>query len=263
MRRQTTEKIVVRSAQHQPEKHDAEVRPLHNRLNRALGVAAPSIEPLAAPVDIDLPHASLSALGLKPEELTSNVRTALARLTDQIKALQADRVRLNQKLRDAEDLADADTLVPVFNRRAFMRELTRVISFASRYGVQASVVYFDLDGFKQINDRFGHAAGDLILKAIGQTLLGNIRESDLAGRVGGDEFAVILAKAGPDDARTKGAQLAAAISQTRVNYLGQTLSVGAAFGAYCFEDGDSAERALSRADEAMYAQKVGRKVQSL
>lgn len=205
----------------------------------------------------------LSPFGLDPAELTPNVRAALARLTSQVQALQADRARLIQKLREAEELADTDTLVPVFNRRAFVRELTRVISFAQRYGVQASVVYFDLDGFKQINDRFGHPAGDAILKAVGQTLLANIRESDLAGRVGGDEFAVILAKAGAEDARAKGTQLADAISQMRVTYMGQTLSVGAAFGAYCFEDGDTAERALSRADEAMYAHKVGRKVQSL
>jgi diguanylate cyclase (GGDEF)-like protein len=257
----------VRSAHNNAEKHSDDDRPLHNRLSRALTTALPRAEhdatpTLQEPACHQLPPA-LAALGLQASELTPNVRSALARLTDQIKALQADRVRINQKLREAEDLADADTLVPVFNRRAFVRELTRVISFAGRYGVQASIVYFDLDGFKQINDRFGHAAGDLILKAVGQTLLANIRESDLVGRVGGDEFAVILAKAGPDDARTKGAQLAGAISQARVSYLGQTLSVGAAFGAYCFEHGDTAERALSRADEAMYAHKVGRKVQSL
>jgi diguanylate cyclase (GGDEF)-like protein len=206
---------------------------------------------------------ALADLGIDAASLHPNVRAVIARLTSQVQSLQIDRARLNQKLKEAEDLADTDTLVPVFNRRAFVRELTRVISFAQRYGVQASVVYFDLDGFKQINDRFGHSAGDAILKAIGQTLLANIRESDLAGRVGGDEFAVILAKANSDDARTKGAQLAQAIRQTHVRYMGHTLSVGAAFGAYCFEAGDTAERALSRADEAMYAHKVGRKVQSL
>jgi diguanylate cyclase (GGDEF)-like protein len=221
----------------------------------------PKVEAPSPRIETDLSAAM--AHELEASELTPNVRAALARLTSQVQSLQADRVRLNQKLTEAENLADTDTLVPVFNRRAFARELTRVISFAQRYGVQASVVYFDLDGFKQINDRYGHSAGDAILKAIGQTLLSHIRESDLAGRVGGDEFAVILAKANHDDARAKGAQLAEAIRQTRVSYMGQILSVGAAFGSYCFEAGDTAERALSRADEAMYAHKVGRKVQSL
>lgn len=202
-------------------------------------------------------------LNVPDHELTPSVRAMLAAMQTQINSLRADRARLSHKLREAEDLADTDTLVPVFNRRAFMRELTRVMSFAERYDVQASLVYFDLDGFKQVNDRFGHSAGDAVLKAIGQVLLAQIRESDLVGRVGGDEFAVILAKAGPADAQSKGTQLAQAIRNMSIPYLGHSLSVGAAFGAYTFEPGDSAERALSRADEAMYAHKVGRKVQSL
>lgn len=202
-------------------------------------------------------------LGIPAAELTPNVRAALTKMQAQINALRTDRSKLSQRLRQAEDLADTDTLVPVFNRRAFVRELTRVMSFAQRYDVQASLVYFDLDGFKQINDRFGHPAGDAILKAVGQVLLTQIRESDLVGRVGGDEFAVILAKAGPLDARQKGQQLSQAIRQTKVPYLGQMLSVGAAFGAYSFAPNDTAELALSRADEAMYAHKIGRKVQSL
>jgi diguanylate cyclase (GGDEF)-like protein len=251
---------VVRGAQNLADQNGTRDRPLQNRLSAVLTNHGPKP---SLGIDQEASPPAKTEFGLEVAELTPQVRAALARLTNQVQALQADRVRLNQKLREAEDLADTDTLVPVFNRRAFVREMTRVISFAGRYGVQASVVYFDLDGFKQINDRFGHPAGDAILKAVGETLLANIRESDLAGRVGGDEFAVILAKAGPEDAHTKGAQLAAAIADTRVTFMGRTLSVGAAFGAHCFEQGDTAERALSRADEAMYAHKVGRKVQSL
>jgi diguanylate cyclase (GGDEF)-like protein len=204
-----------------------------------------------------------TVLGIPPQELTPHVRRALKHLSDQVASLKSDRARLVDRLRRAEELADRDTLVPVFNRRAFERELNRVISFANRYEVQASLVYFDLDGFKQINDRFGHPAGDAILLAVGETLAANIRESDLVGRVGGDEFAVILAKAGPEDARRKGAQLAEAISRTEIMYQGHRLQVGAAYGSYSFEPDDTGERALSRADEAMYANKVGRKIQSL
>lgn len=202
-------------------------------------------------------------LGIPAQELTPHVRRALKLLSDQVASLKSDRRRLVDQLRRAEALADRDTLVPVFNRRAFERELNRVISFANRYEVQASLVYFDLDGFKHINDRFGHPAGDAILLAVGETLAANIRESDLVGRVGGDEFAVILAKAGPEDARRKGAELAEAISKTEITYQGHRLQVGAAYGSYSFEPDDTGEQALSRADEAMYANKVGRKIQSL
>ena len=204
-----------------------------------------------------------AVLGIPPQELTPHVRRALKLLSDQVASLKSDRARLVDQLRRAEALADRDTLVPVFNRRAFERELNRVISFANRYEVQASLVYFDLDGFKHINDRFGHPAGDAILLAVGETLAANIRESDLVGRVGGDEFAVILAKAGPEDARRKGAELAEAISKTEITYQGHRLQVGAAYGSYSFEPDDTGEQALSRADEAMYANKVGRKIQSL
>jgi diguanylate cyclase (GGDEF)-like protein len=223
-------------------------------------ISAPKIQSLR---DIQVDDTAASTLGIPHEEMTPAVRSAIARLTSQVQALQADRVRLHQKVRAAEDLADTDTLVPVFNRRAFVRELTRVISFAQRYNVEASLVYFDLDGFKSINDRYGHPAGDAVLKSVGQTLLSHIRESDLVGRVGGDEFAVILAKAGLADARAKGAQLADAIRATTIPFLGQMLQVGAAFGVHCFQAGDTAEHAIARADEAMYANKVGRKVQSL
>jgi diguanylate cyclase (GGDEF)-like protein len=202
-------------------------------------------------------------LGMTPAELTPSVRRALKHLTDQVASLKADRARLEDRLRWAEELADRDTLVPVFNRRAFVRELDRVISFAARYEVEASLVYFDLNGFKQINDRFGHPAGDAILQAVGKALLDNVRDSDLVGRVGGDEFAVILAKSGPEDALRKGTQLADAISKTQIEYLGHRLRVAAAFGSYCFEVDDTGERALSRADEAMYANKGGHKIQSL
>ena len=92
-------------------------------------------------------------LGIPAAELTPNVRAALTKMQAQINALRTDRSKLSQRLRQAEDLADTDTLVPVFNRRAFVRELTRVMSFAQRYDVQASLVYFDLDGFKQLMRR--------------------------------------------------------------------------------------------------------------
>jgi diguanylate cyclase (GGDEF)-like protein len=202
-------------------------------------------------------------LGIPEAELTPAVRQALSELAGQVKALKVDRTRLIERLRQAEDMADTDTLVPVFNRRAFVRELGRVISFAERYEVPASVIFFDLDGFKQINDRHGHAAGDAVLKGVGEALLGSIRESDLVGRIGGDEFAVILAKAGPSDARHKGEQLAATIRSLNIPFNHDVLHIGASFGTHTFERGDTAEQALSRADEAMYANKISRKVQSL
>jgi diguanylate cyclase (GGDEF)-like protein len=219
--------------------------------------AARPAQPPAAPTD------RVSFRGIPEQELTPAVREALGGLLQELATLKADRDRLLERARTAEDLADSDSLAPVFNRRAFVRELARVMSFSERYDVSASLVYFDLNGFKQINDRHGHAAGDAILKAVAHTLRANVRESDVVGRVGGDEFAVVLAKADIDLARAKGAQLSEAVRNTAISHAGQTLRVGASFGAYMFEPGDTPEQALARADEAMYADKVGRKVASL
>src|SRR5581483_1972703 len=101
-------------------------------------------------------------------------------------------VQANARIVELERLADEDALMPVANRRAFVRELSRMIAFTQRYGLPSSVVYFDINGMKQINDSHGHTAGDAALQHIAKILVDNIRSSDLVGRLGGDEFAVIL-----------------------------------------------------------------------
>ena len=130
--------------------------------------------------------------GVTSDELTPAVRAGFAAMTGEITELRAQRDELRMALENAESMADHDPLVPIFNRRAFMRELSRLLSFSRRYGLEASLLYFDLDGFKKINDEFGHTAGDRILCAVGDVLLDQTRESDILGRIGGDEFVAVL-----------------------------------------------------------------------
>ena len=122
------------------------------------------------------------------------------------------------------------------------------------------MLFFDLDGFKAVNDRFGHAAGDAVLRHVAGLLLANVRDSDVVGRVGGDEFAVILAKADLEAARAKGAALAALIADTPCQFEGRSHQVCASVGVHCFSKGESAERILARADEDMYAAKAERRL---
>ena len=150
-------------------------------------------------------------LGLEPADMTPQVRAALQTLITELDDLRSEVGRLKAQLAAAEEMADQDVLTPVRNRRAFVRELHRAAAFSLRYGSPASLVYFDLDGFKTVNDRFGHAAGDAVLRAVAQRLSDNIRESDVVGRMGGDEFAVILAQADRITAESKAAALAAVI----------------------------------------------------
>ncbi len=84
-------------------------------------------------------------------------------------------------------------MVPVANRRAFVRELTRIVAYSERYNSVSSILYFDIDGFKEINDQYGHVAGDAALQHISEIFVLNVRESDVVDRLGDDEFGVILA----------------------------------------------------------------------
>ena len=131
----------------------------------------------------------------------------------QISALEREIARLQQELgaRDQEiakltAMVDQDMFLPLLNRRAFEREFTRVWSAAKRYKFPVSLIYFDLNDMKQINDRFGHEAGDRALRSVAELLRANCRDSDLAGRLGGDEFGLLLMQADHKTARRKAAK---------------------------------------------------------
>jgi diguanylate cyclase (GGDEF)-like protein len=206
------------------------------------------------PVDLALRVASLFAV---PEShLTPQVRTAFNVMIGEIDSLRLDVEQLKLSLAEAEASADHDPLAPVYNRRAFMREASRVVALVKRHEIEASLIYFDLNNFKDINDTHGHPAGDTVLRAIGETLIRQTRETDIVGRIGGDEFAVVLTHLGPKAARQKAEALAAAICTERVLHNGEPLFISAAIGIAHFKPNDSAEGVLARADEAMYADKA-------
>lgn len=173
--------------------------------------------------------------------------------------LRAELARLRARLAEVEGLADLDTLTPLFNRRAVMRELARSRDFAERYGGTASLAYFDLDGLKAINDRFGHAAGDAALLAVADQLRTHIRGSDLAGRMGGDEFAVILAQTNGFQAEAKAEALAAAIAAATIDGLAAEARVSVSWGVAEIRPGVQPEGIVAEADAAMYAAKRARR----
>lgn len=201
-------------------------------------------------------------LGLTRDELTPPVQQALQTLLAEIDDLRAEVARLKARLTEAEGLADQDALTPLLNRRAFMRELNRIRTFAQRYGSPASLIYFDVDGLKAINDRFGHPAGDAALKAVADRLLANVRESDIVGRMGGDEFAVILVQADRFTARAKAETLAAAISETPVQFGDWSAPMRLSFGVRDISPDLAPEDLVAGADAAMYEMKRARKAGS-
>lgn len=190
-------------------------------------------------------------------EMTAAVKAALAALASELDALKSEVGRLKARLAEAEGLADLDVLTAAFNRRAFVREMSRVRTFGDRYGFAAALVYFDLDGFKSINDRLGHAAGDTALRAVADTLLAKVRQGDVVGRMGGDEFAVVLAQADHATAIAKAASLADAIEADPA--LAALGSLRVSYGVSEIAPDSDPEAVIAAADRAMYETKRLRK----
>jgi len=180
------------------------------------------------------------------------------RLMQEVEALRLELKAMGQRLADAERLADHDVLTPLLNRRAFVRELQRAIAQTRRHNTPASVIYFDLDEFKDVNDRYGHAAGDAVLIAVAERLIADVREADVVGRIGGDEFAVLLQHADIEAAHAKAHALIVAASSAPIAVEGGEIPVKITFGVRQIGAVDSAEQALSEADAAMYLRKPPR-----
>ncbi|ATQ41379.1 GGDEF domain-containing protein [Caulobacter mirabilis] len=203
----------------------------------------------AAPAD------KTAFLGLDETDLTPPVQSAIKTLLTEIDDLRGEVGRLKGRLAEVEALADRDVLTPLLNRRAFVRELHRVAAFAARYGSPASVVYFDLDGFKSVNDRFGHAAGDMALRAVADRLLANTRETDIVGRLGGDEFAVILVQTDLETANAKAERLKQVIQSTPVDLGDWSAPLRVSYGVRPVEGGADPETVLAEADARMFVRK--------
>src|SRR3546814_17870669 len=138
------------------------------------------------------PAGDTGILGIPHDELTPKVRAALSALVDEVHRLRQELDEIQTRAVQLGRLADEDPLLPVVNRRAFVRELGRAMAFAGRHRRPGSIVYVDVNDLKRINDTFGHAAGDAVLTRVAQVLNANVRKSDAVGRLGGDEFGVIL-----------------------------------------------------------------------
>lgn len=171
-----------------------------------------------------------------------------------------DRKRLEEELREAkqraEDLARTDELTGVNNRRAFFEIGHKLFKQAVRAQRNLSVVMLDVDYFKQVNDRYGHFVGDQVLRTISQKVKEEIRETDLIGRLGGEEFALIL----PDADLTQALEVAERIRQmivvTPINAEGETIYCSSSFGVTSLRDEmKSLDAMLAKADEALFIAK--------
>ncbi len=202
---------------------------------------------------------AVSVMGIPEVELTPKVREAIMTLMAEVDTLRRDLEGAMHRIDELESLADSDVLLPVLNRRAFVRELTRIKDFGERYGLKASLIYIDLNDFKVINDKFGHAGGDKALMDLTAILKKNLRDSDVLGRLGGDEFGIILPSADEKMAHQKAQSLVKQVEKHVTQYDGNKIKISLSYGAYALEQGEQVDTAIARADKAMFEQKRNRK----
>lgn len=190
---------------------------------------------------------------------------SLGTLTEHLESEVEERTsELQASQKQLERMAHEDFLTSLLNRRSFSDQAITEISNAIRFPRPVSLLLFDIDHFKNVNDSYGHSAGDLVLKAIANATRKTCREGDLICRYGGEEFVVLLHATESEKAQVLATRLRQAINEIRVISDNQTISITASFGLSCLvemkQTEESAEKLLERllasADQAMYQVKM-------
>lgn len=195
---------------------------------------------------------TVSGQGARSPALPAAARATIRRLKTELAQAQA-------QLQELQASAETDHLLGICNRRGFERELHRAIAYIKRYRASGALIVLDVDRLKPINDTFGHAAGDQVLKAIVTTLQAHVRASDVVGRLGGDEFALLLWHLSETDARAKAAALEESIDRLSFVFDDRTITAGASAGVAILDAHAEPGRALEAADSAMYVRKAQRR----
>lgn len=210
---------------------------------------------IAAPVLLKGKTAALLVTGRMSEQQPYLPRLGASDVeTVQTVAAYLAAILAEHRLQQAENLAKHDFLTELPNLRGTSERLHHTLAIAKRGGFYAAVMFVDLDGFKAVNDAHGHAAGDIVLQNVAERLRSCVRESDFVGRIGGDEFIVVLSHVRlPKDAKVVAKKIIESINAPIVAG-GVECRVGASVGIAIFPDHGSDEASLIRAaDEAMYS----------
>ncbi len=188
-------------------------------------------------------------------QATEQVAEMGARLKDMEAETEALRSRVSQERYQA--MTDALTGIP--NRLAYEERLQQELARWKRFGTPLVLVVWDIDHFKRINDRFGHKAGDRVLRTIARVLADRIRETDFVARYGGEEFAMLMTGSPLDACLHVAEKLRAAVEATGFHFRDQAVTITASGGLAEMRDGDSTEHWFERADKALYrAKREGR-----
>ncbi|KQV46505.1 MULTISPECIES: GGDEF domain-containing protein [unclassified Duganella] len=192
---------------------------------------------------------------------SDNARTSLQALADalEVESLQLEKT-IEARNRELHEIATTDFLTGIANRRQFMARAEMELERSRRYGHKLALLMVDIDHFKSINDSFGHPTGDQAIIAIGRHCATACRRSDLAARLGGEEFAILLPSTGENEARIVAERLRAGSQALQVRHQGRAVPLKLSIGIACLEEEDTGpDTLLARADQALYeAKNAGR-----
>lgn len=188
---------------------------------------------------------------------SDNARASLQALADalEVESLQLEKT-IEDRNRELHEIATTDFLTGIANRRQFMARAVMEIERSRRYGHKLALLMIDIDHFKSVNDRFGHPTGDRAIIAIGRHCATACRRSDLAARLGGEEFAILLPSTGINEAKIVAERLRTGTQALQVRHEDQAVPLKVSIGIACLETGDTGpDTLLARADRALYAAK--------
>ncbi|WP_321390823.1 GGDEF domain-containing protein [Emcibacter sp.] len=195
-----------------------------------------------------------------PGGLTNGSWSLLTEILDFAVEAEQTIAEQKQRIQELESLAITDPLTGLLNRRGLEMELDHAIARNQRHDEPGLFVYVDLDEFKEVNDRYGHAAGDALIRHVARILKGSIRQTDYAGRLGGDEFGLLLSHC--DSRQFSAAHLIyirRRLEKNPLQFEGRTLRAGASFGIARITGNSSRETIMTHADEQMYFDKKARR----
>ncbi|GAB4139471.1 MAG: hypothetical protein Tsb009_08420 [Planctomycetaceae bacterium] len=165
--------------------------------------------------------------------------------------------RLKEKQKNYQLLARTDSLTNLFNRRYFLERFQQEWDYSQRHHRPSCLIVLDIDDFKSINDQYGHLVGDNVLREVSQAIKGQVRETDLCGRMGGEEFSLLLVEADLPDAHSVAERIRRVIAELDFTVKGEPFSTSASFGVAQWSSDDTGITDLiSRADAALYQAKT-------
>ncbi len=190
--------------------------------------------------------------------VTNSYRKLLANAITMAAESQQEADKNSEEIKHLNFLSTTDEVTMALNRRGFSIALRQTLERARRQHETGFLLIIDMDGFKQINDTFGHAVGDKVLKTVASCLMKHTRTLDSVARIGGDEFAVILGNITPERGELKAQELENTINNLSMMWDGNTINIRASFGYEPYGICEEEDGLLAKADSNMYAQKRDR-----